>query len=129
MAGSKRWFRYTTDEGSVYALNIDESNTELVNTVAEAQAIIVAGTRPLPRGINARFVMLSSDDNLVKRKCFILSPEQFQSLAVGQAYTLTAAGNFGVSANTPVLIRLKNPELMRRQPFPGDTSQLDGDNP
>jgi hypothetical protein len=128
MAQSKRWFRYTDDGGQAYAIIRDESNTELVNTTEDSQAN-VTGLDPLPKGREARYVMLSSADNLTKKKCTILTLSRYASLSTGDAFTLTANGNFGVPADTPVNIRLKQPQIERRQPFTGDTGHLDGDNP
>lgn len=129
MAYSKRWFKYVDDIGSVYAINADESNTELVNLNTDSQAVIAAGTKSLPRGIKPRHVMLQSDDGLIKRKCYVLTQERYSDLLQGASYTLGANQFFGVQADTPVLIALKTPEISRRQPYQGDTQLIDGDNP
>lgn len=129
MSGSKRWFRYVSDGGDVFAIQADESNTELVNQVADSNAIIPAGTGPLPKGFNARYVSLEDPTGNIKRKCYVLNATEYNGILNGASYTLTAAGNFGVGADTPVVVKIKQPEITRRQPFQGDTALIDGDNP
>lgn len=129
MTGSKRWFLYTTDGGEDFAIQADESNTELVNPIGASGAVIPAGTLPLPKGVNARYVSLEDPTGSIRRIAYILTPTTYNTLTVNSPFTLTADGNFGVGADVPVLVKLKQPEIARRQPFQGDTALIDGDNP
>ncbi len=126
---SRRWFRYNTDEGTVYAVNRDESNTELVNITSESQAIIAAGTKPLPRGITPRSIQIASADGLQKKLCVILSPIQYASLQVGAGFAVGVNDFSGIGTAQTWTIRIKSPEISRRQPYSGDTALIDGDNP
>lgn len=60
MAGSKRWFAYTTDGGTVYGLNLDESNTEAIN--GTVGALPTGLTDALPRNYRPRRLFYGSSD-------------------------------------------------------------------
>lgn len=126
--GSKRWFRYVSDDGVPRAVERDESNTELVNVAADVNAS-VAGLFPLPKGIKPRSVILESADGLISRECVILNPDRYNALNNATNFLLTAANFSGVAVDTPTSIVRKNPEIARRQPRTSDSGQLDGDNP
>lgn len=126
MAGSRRWFPYTADNGNQYAILADESNTELVNLLADYQGS-VAGLEPLPKGVTARFVTLANVSNTISRDCYILTPERYGALNNATNFLLTASNFSGVATDTPTSIVLKQPEISRRQPRQGDTGLVDGD--
>jgi len=54
MAGSKRWFAYTADDGSIFGIQLDESNTEAVN--GTAGALPTGLTYSIPRNLKVREV-------------------------------------------------------------------------
>lgn len=122
---SRRWYAYTADNGDVYAVNRDESNTELVSTTADANNV-TAGTKPLPKGITARSVIVQNGVGQQK-ECTVLTQAEYADLATGDAFSGTVES--GVAAGTSWVIVRKNPELERRQPFNIDTGLNDGDQP
>lgn len=126
MSGSRRWFRYVDDEGTAYAINRDESNTELVNLAADYN-LGVAGLDPLPQGVKPRYVTLSSVSGEISRDCFVLTPTRYAALNTAINFLLTAANFSGVSSDTTVSLILKQPEISRRLPKNGDTGLNDGD--
>lgn len=69
MVGSKKWFRYTTDAGDDYALQADESNTELAGGAVD----LTGGASTLytlPRNVKPRYGRYVSADGLIVRNCF-----------------------------------------------------------
>lgn len=66
MAGSLKYFKYTTNGGTAYAIRMDESNGEAVgNTDLTSDDIPIAA---LPRNITARYALYRSTDGLTTRK-------------------------------------------------------------
>lgn len=128
MAGSKRWFRYTRDDGGQAGIFLDESNTELVNLVADTTASVSA-LDPLPRGYTPRQIVLSDLSGNIKRTCVILTAARYAAISNATDFLLTAANFSGVSADTIVNPILKTAEKIRRQPKNADTGLNDGDNP
>lgn len=66
MAGSLKYFKYTTSGGTAYALKMDESNG-----VAVGNTDVVAADLPLvelPRNIKPRYCLYRSADGLTTRK-------------------------------------------------------------
>lgn len=66
MAGSLKYFKYTTSGGTAYAIKMDESNG-----IAVGNTDVVAADLPLvelPRNIKARYVLYRSADGLTTRK-------------------------------------------------------------
>lgn len=75
MAGSKRFFNYTADNGIVYALSLDESNTEAVN--GAAAAVPAAAARSIiPRsiGMNPRRFYYANSAGTRIISCIVLTP-------------------------------------------------------
>lgn len=66
MAGSLKYFKYTTSGGTEYAIKMDESNG-----VAVGNTDVVAADLPLielPRSIKPRYALYRSADGLTSRK-------------------------------------------------------------
>jgi hypothetical protein len=60
MAGSIKWFEYTTDSGATFAISMDESNGEAVGNADYTTSSTV--TFKLPSNVKKRFARYVSDD-------------------------------------------------------------------
>lgn len=122
MAGSKKYFVYTTDAGIDFALLADESNTEAVNAGTQDYADGVSVPYTLPRNIRPRKLVYSSVDGNRKITCYALTPTIFAGAPTGaptipDPITLTA---------TLTLVDAV-PEQRKRIPIAIDTGLNDGD--
>jgi hypothetical protein len=124
--GSRRGFPYTDDEGTVWALSLDESNTELVNDGADS-LIPPTGAKGLPPEIKRRYVVLKSADGGTK-KIPILTRALFDGLSLGDAFGAPAIGEEN-PALTSFVITQKVPERVLRAVVVLDTGKNDGDQP
>lgn len=112
MAGSRKYFSYTTDLGDEFALNADESNGE---AVALPDLAGTATAYTLPRNVKPRFATYRSADGLLTRKAYC-SPD----------FTSAPATIIdGVTGSTLNLVATKAEE--RTNPIPVDTGLIDGD--
>lgn len=120
MAGSKKWFIYTTDEGEDYALERDESNTEAVN--AGTQDYPAGGTvlDSLPGNVRPRVAVFRSLDRTVQREIVCLTQTIFAALVAGSSFTDPVSGKV-------VYLSLKRGQW-RRIPIGQDTGLDDGDD-
>lgn len=120
MAGSLKWFPYTDDNGSVWALYADESNVEAVNP-----GIDYTGTPALvdavPRNVKVRRAIYGTTDGLRSISIPVLTQAIYSALA-STTPTIDDPITTGI---TLVLLRIR-PE-MRRLPIPNDTGLQDGD--
>jgi hypothetical protein len=118
MAGSLKYFRYTADDGTNFALLADESNIETVNDT-ETQPITPAVKYKVPSNLKARTATFQSADGLIRREVVVLNTTRFGALDGTFSYT---DGTSGVA----VFLRSLNGERVQ---LPGlsDTGQLDGD--
>lgn len=71
MAGSIKWFKYTTDTGAEFGISMDESNGEAISNTDAAGAD--AGLLALPRNIKPRYVVYRSTDGRYTRKIPVTS--------------------------------------------------------
>jgi hypothetical protein len=121
MAGSLKFFKYTTTGGTEYAIKMDESNGEAIgNTDLVAADGDLAG---LPRNITARYVLYRSADGLTNRRIPVTANNV--DLAALPA-TITVASPI-VAAAGIVLLRQSFVGEVQRPVVPVDTAQLDGD--
>lgn len=120
MAGSLKWFPYTDDNGSIWALFADESNVEAING-----ALDYTGTPPLvdavPRNIQVRSAFYGTTDGLRTIKIPVLTPALYTALPA----TTPTIDDPITDGITLVLLRIR-PEV-RRLPIPNDTGLQDGD--
>lgn len=118
MVGSKKYFEYTADTGSKYAIQLDESNTEALN--GSDGDYSDSGTSPtisVPRNIRPRYAEYVSADGNTTRRCYALS------LAA-----LNAAPPTIVDAVSGLTLSLRRKRGERvRVPYGSDTGQQDGD--
>lgn len=121
MAGSNKWFVYTTDDGTDFAIQQDESNTEAINGATKDYVAGVAIRYALPR-------------NVRPRRAYYRSPDGFRTItAVALTQTIyNGLTGDATSINDPIddgilrLVRIR-PEIITRLPFANDTGLIDGD--
>jgi hypothetical protein len=122
MAGSLKWFVYTTDDLTDFAIKLDESNTEAVNG---ANQDYVAGTGfrySIPRNLKPRRAVYGSADGTRTISVVCLT----QATYTGVPTAVTSISDPLTPANTLGLIRIV-PERISPLPFAGDTGLIDGD--
>lgn len=122
MAGSRKWFVYTDDIGTEYAINLDESNTEAVN--GTALDFVSGTTNALPRNVKPREIFYSNAARTRTIRCVALTQTIYAGAIAGGVATITdpiaGTGTLGISR--------ANGER-RRLPVPLDTGLTDGDQP
>jgi len=121
MAGSLKWFVYTDDFGSQYAINADESNVEAVNGTGVDYTGTPALVDALPRNVRPRMAYYGTTDGLRTIAVPVMTPTIFTGLS-GTTPTIDDPITDGI---TLVLLRIR-PEV-RRLPIPNDTGLQDGD--
>lgn len=123
MAGSRKWFKYTTDSGDVFGINMDESNGELVaNADFEAvdnDSIVYA----LPRNVSPRSALYRSNDGLVSRRIVVTDNDADISTLTSSFVVPAQDGN---PAYTLQLQSFKGEEIKRIVSV--DTGLQDGDD-
>jgi len=122
--GSQRGFAYTTDQGTVYAVRLDESNTELVNGVSP---IPPSNSTAIPPDIKRRSVGLKAADGSTKT-VVILTRAIFDSINIGQSFASPTVGDENAPGTSFVVTR-KKPESVFRRVTSLDTGKIDGDQP
>jgi hypothetical protein len=121
MAGSRKWFVYTTDAGDDFALQADESNVEAF--AAGTQDYPETGTPPqyaVPRNVTPRHAFFGGTSAETKIKVPIITQTIFNAL--NNTSTMPDPLDAG---NTLNFIN-KVPEKIR-YPRGNDTGKLDGD--
>lgn len=122
MAGSKKYFVYTTDTGVDFALLADESNTEAVNGGTQDYADGVSVLYELPRNVRPRRVIYGNAAGTRKITCYALTETIFDGVVAGvPSITDPIAGSGSLT-----IIAIK-PEELRRIPISIDTGLTDGD--
>lgn len=117
MAGSNRWFPYTTDsdKGSVvFGLLADESNTEGANE-DETELPDPAPIFSIPKNLEPRQVVLKNADGAT-RICYILTPATYDDISPNQTDLITGF----------TVVR-KKAERITKTIVNIDTGQTDGD--
>jgi hypothetical protein len=74
MAGSLKWFIYDTDDGTQFAIKLDESNTESVNAGSNDFLNNSTLKFALPRNIRPRYALYQSADGTRTVRCVALTP-------------------------------------------------------
>lgn len=122
MAGSKKYFVYTTDESVDFALLADESNTEAVNGGTQDYADGVTITYEIPKNVRPRFAEYANAARTRKIRCYCLT----QAIFAGVATAVPTITDPILGTGTLELVRLE-PERLRRLPIAIDTGLQDGD--
>lgn len=118
MAGSKKWFNYTTDRDDVFAIFLDESNTEAANGTGGDYTSSDTEVYAVPRNVRPREAYYGN--TLRTLRVTILTRATFDALT--PASTITDPFEDGGTLN---FIRAR----AERISFPrgDDTGQDDGD--
>lgn len=74
MAGSLKWFQYTTNSGDNFGLYMDESNGEVVGNADFAPLVSDAVIYALPRNVQPRTALYRSTDGRVSRRIAVTDP-------------------------------------------------------
>jgi len=119
MAGSRKWFVYTTDLGTDFAIEKDESNTEAVNGGTQDMPDTPPVDYAIPVNLKPRYARFTSADGTVSRSVVCLTETIFEGLGPGSTFTDATSGKV-------VILTLKVGERVRI-PKGVDTGLTDGD--
>lgn len=126
MAGSRKWFRYQTDAGATYAINLDESNTEAVMLGAvddfDYNDTSVVNDA-VPRNIKPRKVFYANAARTRTIGCTVPTQAQYADIVSGTAAPTITDPVEGTG--DLVLIRAQGESISI--PFAADTGLTDGD--
>lgn len=121
MAGSKKYFVYTTNDGVDFALLADESNTEAVNGGTQDYADGVSIRYELPRNVKPRRLVYANPTGTRKITCYALTTTIFDGAPI-------AVGSIADPFQAGVLTLVDQiPEERKRIPISIDTGLNDGD--
>jgi|KBSMisStaDraftv2_1062788.scaffolds.fasta_scaffold788050_1 hypothetical protein len=121
MAGSLKFFKYTTAGGTEYALRMDESNGEAVGNTDLAAGD--AGLAALPRNITPRYVLYRSADGLHSRKIAVTA----NNVDLADLPATFNIPNPVVGGAAIAVLRQSLVGEVQRPVVPVDTAQQDGD--
>lgn len=119
MAGSQKWFVYTTNGGQDFALFRDESNLEHVNAGTQDFPNDGSVIYALPRNVQPRYCRYRNTANTVSRNIVALTLTIFNGVAAGDSFTDPVSGQ--------VLILAEKVGERIRVPIGQDTGINDGD--
>lgn len=115
MAGSKKWFLYETDlDGTVFAIELDESNTELAGAGVDypnGGGVLYS----LPGNVKPRYARYASADTFTVRNCVLCAPATAPNPTIADP----------VSGQTLNLVAVVAEQV--RVPRGEDTGLIDGD--
>lgn len=123
MAGSKKYFVYTTDSGTDFALLADESNTEAVNGSTQDFVASLAIQFQLPRNITPRAAIYQNAAGTRTIRCYCLTQAIYNGLTAAVPTITDPISGSG----TLNLVRLE-PERITLLPVAADTGLIDGDD-
>ena len=122
MAGSVKWFLYTAEDDTVFALSGDESNIEAVNGTEVDYTTTSTAIYAIPSNLEPRYAYYGTADGTRTLRIPVLSSTIYEGVA---ANTPTILDPIAGSGNLS-LLRL-TPERITRLPKAIDTGLLDGD--
>lgn len=124
MAGSIKWFVYTTDSGVDYALKLDESNTEAINGGTQDYVTGLNIVPAVPRNIKPREIFYTNAARTRTIRCVALTQTIYNAVVGGSVPTI--ADTIAGGAATLGLIRANGERI--QLPVPLDSAQTDGDD-
>jgi len=122
MAGSRKYFVYTTDDGTDFAANLDESNTEAVNGGTQDYADGVTVKYTLPGNISPRAAVYRNAAGTRTIRCVCLTQAIYSGVLAGASTIPDPI----TSGQTLTLVRLE-PERFKLVPIASDSGLNDGD--
>lgn len=122
MAGSKKYFVYTADDGGEFALLADESNTEAVNAGTQDYADGVDIRYEPPKNLRPRRAVYANAAKTRKITCYCLTQAIFNGTPIATPTITDPIAGTG-TLNLVALI----PETLKRLPIALDTGINDGD--
>lgn len=123
MAGSKKWFVYTADDGTDFAISLDESNTEAVNGATQDYVAGTAFKYSVPKNLRPRTAVYSNTAGTRTIRCVCLTQAIYEGVP---ANATSIADPIAGGSATLSLVRIR-PEVISPLPFAGDTGLDDGD--
>lgn len=121
MAGSLKWFKYTTSGGDNYGIKMDESNGEAVGNTDVVDADLPLAE--LPKGIKPRYVLYRSADGLTTRKIPVTANNvDLTDLPATITVASPIVGGDGITLNRQSFVG-----EVQRPVISVDTAQTDGD--
>lgn len=120
MAGSLKNFEYTADDGTTYAVNMDESNGEAVGNADFVDAS--TATTFIPRNLVPRTAIYASADGRLRRTICITS-----NAATSATLPSTIDVTDGLGATITLSLSLFKGETFKTIPKAADTGLDDGD--
>lgn len=121
MAGSNKWFVYTTDDGTDFGIQLDESNTEELNGATQDFVAALAIRFSIPKNLRPRFAVYASADGNRTIKCIALTQAVYTGIPANKTSIVDP-----IDGGVLGLVRIR-PEQLNRLPFAGDTGLIDGD--
>lgn len=120
MAGSLKFFKYTADDGTTFAVARDESNIEAIN--AGIGGIITPAEKyKLPSNVKARTAVYANIAGTVRREITVLTQATFAALDATSPIVDQVSGD-------NLFLKLKKGERLTL-PNLADTGLNDGDAP
>ena len=123
MAGSNRWFTYTSNDGTDWALFADESNTEAANPVRGQQGAPQNQIYKPPANLRPRYAVYTNQAGDRTIRVPILTELIYNALDNASTIPDPIAGGTATLA-----LKRKRPELVGPIPTAYDTGLNDGDN-
>jgi len=124
MAGSRKWFVYTDDLGTAFAINLDESNTEAVNGTNSDLISGASVSNAVPRNIKPRAVYYTNNDRTRTIRCVCLTPTIYAGVVAGGVATIPDP----IAGGSATLGLIRSEGERRTLPIPLDTGLTDGDD-
>ena len=118
MAGSKKWFLYTTDLGNDFAMEMDESNGEAISNTDMTDANLQSYS--VPGNVRKRYASYRSTDGFTQRKIYASTA----AILAAAPDTITVPDYAGVDVELKIAHRSGERIFM---PKAADTALDDGD--